>query len=128
MGYPCVSLCKNGISTKTLVHQLVLLTFVGERPKNKISRHLNGDPTDSRLTNLAYGTYSQNNYDAVKHGTFRDSKGSKHHMSKLTETKVKEIREQYARGLVSQKQLGAKFGICQQNVSDIINKKLWRHI
>lgn len=127
-GYPCVNLCKNGTATKIAVHQLILLSFVGPMPRGEISRHLDGDPTNSTLTNLKYGTHSQNNNDAVKHGTFRDIKGSKHHLAKLTEIKVLQIREQYASGLFSQEQLAEHFEISQQTVSDITRKKLWRHI
>lgn len=127
-GYPCVNLCKNGVSRKTMVHQLVLLVFVGPRPKGQISRHLNGNTKDSRLTNLKYGSFSQNNHDAVKHGTFRDMKGSKHHLAKLTEEKVLDIRNQYSTGNFSQRQLAKTFNVSQQTISDIITKKLWRHI
>lgn len=52
-----------------LIHQLVLEAFVGPRPLGYVTRHLNGDPTDNRVENLAWGTQSENNYDAVRHGT-----------------------------------------------------------
>lgn len=51
------------------VHQLVLEAFVGPRPEGLVARHLNGDPTDNRPENLAWGTQSENQYDSVRHGT-----------------------------------------------------------
>lgn len=51
------------------IHQLVLEAFVGPRPLGHITRHLNGNPADNRLENLVWGTHSENNYDAVRHGT-----------------------------------------------------------
>lgn len=51
------------------VHQLVLEAFVGPIPPGMEVRHLNGDPTDNRLENLAYGTHSENMRDRLAHGT-----------------------------------------------------------
>ena len=52
------------------VHTLVLTAFVGPRPSPEIEvRHLNGVRSDNRLSNLAWGTASENAYDRVRHGT-----------------------------------------------------------
>jgi hypothetical protein len=49
-----------GKGNSRLVHQLVLEAFVGPRPKGAESLHLNHDPKDNRLSNLRYGTRSEN--------------------------------------------------------------------
>lgn len=67
-GYLQVALCRNGVPATRLVHQLVMLTFVGPCPKEMEVRHLNGISTDNRLENLAYGTSKENNVDIVRHG------------------------------------------------------------
>lgn len=55
---------------KRLVHQLVLEAFEGPRPEwADAVRHLNDVGTDNRLVNLAWGTGSQNQSDAVRLGT-----------------------------------------------------------
>jgi hypothetical protein len=51
------------------VHALVLRTFVGPRPEGKVVRHLDGNPSNNTLGNLAYGTQSENILDSVAHGT-----------------------------------------------------------
>ena len=46
------------------VHSLVLETFCGPRPKGMVGMHLNGDPGDNRLSNLAWGTQQKNIIDS----------------------------------------------------------------
>lgn len=59
-----------GRGNSRCVHELVLLAFVGEKPHKHECRHLNGNPADNRLENLAWGTRSENIKDAVAHGTW----------------------------------------------------------
>jgi hypothetical protein len=49
-------------------------------------------------------------------------------MTKLTEADVRAIRAEYVPGKVRMKDLGARYGITQPTVSDIINRKIWTHI
>ncbi len=72
-GHLKVFLCKNGKKSQMLVHRLILLTFDGLCPDGMVVRHLNGDPTDNRLENLAYGTPSDNTIDSIDHGTHHSS-------------------------------------------------------
>lgn len=58
------------------VHQMVLSAFVGPLPEGKVTRHLNGKPSDNRLANLEYGTYQQNLRDRQEHKA-RDKKTRK---------------------------------------------------
>ena len=73
-GYRHVILYQGDSRKTKLVHRLVLEAFVGPAPKGMACRHLNGDPTDNRLENLAWGTTSTNNRDMVTHGTHRQSR------------------------------------------------------
>jgi hypothetical protein len=66
-----------GRGNTRMVHALVLEAFVGPRPKGKESCHFDGNPANNRLENLRWGTRSENNLDAVRHGTWGDRrKGS----------------------------------------------------
>lgn len=49
------------------VHALVMLAFRGPTPAGLEIRHLNGNPADNRLMNLAFGTRSRNNQDKKWH-------------------------------------------------------------
>lgn len=67
-GYPRVTLVQDGRQRKVRVHLLVMLTFVGPTPRGMEIRHLDGDPTNPRLDNLAFGTHAENMADMVRHG------------------------------------------------------------
>jgi hypothetical protein len=67
--YPTVRLSNKGVVRKWFVHRLVAYAFLGPRPEGLDIRHRNGDATDCRVANLAYGTRSRNIQDSVEHGT-----------------------------------------------------------
>lgn len=67
-GRPAVTLVQDGKRTR-MIHQLVAYAFLGPCPEGQEVRHLDGDPLNNVLDNLAYGTRSQNQFDAVLHGT-----------------------------------------------------------
>lgn len=68
-GYHLVSLNLEGKEFTAKAHRLVLLAFVGPCPSGHVVRHLDGDPGNNSLDNLAYGTYLDNSEDQRRHGT-----------------------------------------------------------
>ena len=68
-GYLQVSPRVDGKQFERMAHRLVLAAFTGEFPKNMQVCHINGNPQDNRIENLRWGTYSDNVYDRVRHGT-----------------------------------------------------------
>lgn len=51
-----------------MVHQLVMLAFIGPPPGGMCVLHTNGDATDNCLDNLRYDTQSENIYDVYRQG------------------------------------------------------------
>jgi hypothetical protein len=78
-GYPLVTLHRDGKQYPTRVHVLVMLAFQGPCPEGLEVRHLDGNPANSGLRNLRYGTGSENTLDTIAHG--------RHHMARKTHCK-----------------------------------------
>lgn len=68
-GYRTVSMRRDRRTYRALVNNLVLEAFDTARPNGTVCRHLDGNPQNNRLDNLAWGTQSENLHDAVRHGT-----------------------------------------------------------
>lgn len=56
------------------------------------------------------------------------AQGERNGHSKLTEAKVREIRERFATGDVSQAQLARDYGVPQTQISRIVLRTAWRHV
>jgi hypothetical protein len=108
------------------VHCLVLLAFVGPCPAGRQARHFpDPTPTNNNLSNLCWGTASENYADRVVHGTH--NKGERHGNAKLTERTVRAIRRQATAG-VDLWTLADKYGVCISSIRQIVRRKSWRHV
>lgn len=131
-GYLVAGIKKTGGTFSTyFVHVLLLIAFVGPKPKGHVTRHLNGNPQDNDLTNIVWGTPKQNYEDALRHGTI--GPGELSPRSKLTVRKVKEIREKYkgpnARGRKigpTHLELSQEYGVCPSTIAWIIKGTFWK--
>jgi len=124
--YLSVCLSKDGYLKSFSVHRLVLSTFV-ENPKDKkYVNHIDGNKFNNKLENLEWTTPSENKLHAIKNGFTHTPKGEKHWGSKLTEKQV--ILMRLERGDKKLREIASEYGVSIQTVSDIINRKKWRHI
>lgn len=68
-GYPMVSIKnKNGVYRKHCIHRLMGNAFFNNIDGSLLVRHLDDDPENNIIENLALGTQSDNMYDCVKNG------------------------------------------------------------
>lgn len=89
---------------------------------------------------LFLGTHLNNLHDASTKGRIASGdrhysrrtpmklvRGERHGASKLTAAKVRSIRRAVANG-VTQQTLGVRFGVSQSVISEVANRKSWRHV
>ena len=126
-GYPKVTLCPgNGVRLPRRVHTLVLEAFVAPRPEGMVGRHLDGVRTNNHLSNLMWGTQSENEVDKILHGT--DNSGERSGRAKLTWDDVREIRSIYrprSRGL-GNRALAKRYGVGPVTMLKLIKGDTWR--
>lgn len=122
--YPGVWLCAGRNRRRfATVHTLAMEAFVGPRPDGQEVRHLDGNPRNNRLDNLAYGTSAENKADAERHGSL--AHGERSGQSKLTAEQVEQIRARLADG-ESQESVASDYGVTQSHVSRIHRRVNWR--
>lgn len=97
-GYPSVRVIIDGKRRHLLVHKLVAHAFLPPRPsKEHEIRHLDGDRKNNHVTNLAWGTRSENAQDRKVHGTERAAQNGAL-SAKLNEGDVATIRRRALAG------------------------------
>jgi hypothetical protein len=69
--YLTVSLHRDNVAKTHYVHYLVAAAFIGPRPKDADVRHGRGGSQDNRVTNLCYGTRTENHLDRYRDGTMK---------------------------------------------------------
>lgn len=125
LGHLCVHLRHDNRRRSFHVHDLVLIMFVGPCPDGMECRHLDGNPANNHVSNLKWGTRSENEQDKVLHG--KSCRGEKHGSAKLTSADVLEIRRRAANG-ERQLNIAKDFHVKQQAISNIVIRRAWKHI
>lgn len=122
-GYLSVSLHRDGVQKTRHVHQLVAQSFLGEPPEGLVVLHGDKGKTCNELSNLSYGTLSQNAIDRVRDGT--DTRGTNNGKARLSEEDVLAI---YATptGYGVNVELAKRFGVTIGAIKSIRQGKSWK--
>jgi len=110
-------------------HRWIFEQFFGEIPLGLVVMHLCDNRACTNIKHLKLGTQSENLSDmyAKKRGGIRNlPTGESHHMTKLTLTQVKSIKEiPYYRGLFFQK--AREFGVSRPTIRNIYLGRTWKN-
>lgn len=117
---------RGGKVERLRVHTFVLLVFRGPPPESgMLCRHLDGDPANNHLSNLAWGTMTENMADRTAHG--RSNKGSRHGMAKLSEADIPIVRQMHRNG-VAAAVIATQLGVGEMTIRDIVKGRSWQHV
>lgn len=108
-----------------LVQRLVLQAFVGPCPPGMEARHIDGNPANNCLDNLAWSTHADNEADKRRHGTL--ARGSRVGSAKLTESDIPQIRRMIAQGH-KQTLIAKFFGVAPTSICGIHKGRAWMHV
>jgi hypothetical protein len=113
---------------RVLAHRLAFELAKQPIPDGMVIRHTCDNPKCCNPAHLEAGTQADNVADCATRrrtrGHFKDKPGSLNPSAKLTEDQVREIRESTATNAAT----AALYGVGATVVSNIRNRRLWRHV
>lgn len=118
-GYYSVNLSTGEKIISKKIHVLVALTFLGERPDGYDIRHKDGNKLNNALSNIEYGTRSENMLDGYK------IYGKTMNCQKLSPQIAKAIRKEHANGS-SYRELARKYKVCKTTIGAIIRQEIYK--
>lgn len=92
--YVIVALHHSGYTIRSTLHNMVLCTFRGEREKNQMARHLDGNKHNNKLSNLVYGSARDNARDTLKYMTYAPFSRVRVFRKHITYAGVRYVREE----------------------------------
>jgi len=104
------------------VHKEVAKAFLGNHAANMIVRHLDGNPLNCCISNIKWGTHSDNEKDKKRHG--RSLAGSKNPQAKITEMEAIFIKKSN----LSSKELAERLNIGYRAIWAIKTGRTWKHL
>lgn len=106
------------------LHRLAYLTWVGDIPEGRVILHTCDVRTCINPAHLRTATYKENSEDAASKDRIRHQES--HWNQRLDRSTIIEIYRAAHIGSLSQKDIGAFYGVSQMTVSLIKRKKRWR--
>jgi hypothetical protein len=106
-------------------HRLAWALTNGPVPKGMFVCHRCDNPRCCNPAHLFLGTTVDNNHDRARKG--RSARGSGCGSSKLTEERVREIRELQSDG-ASTRALARRYGVSWTTIAAVIKGLYWRHV
>lgn len=122
-GHIDMSLIFNGRRIHRYLHRLVAEAFIPNPYGYPVVRHLNDDPSDNELENLAWGTQLDNVHDCILNGHFQYfSKEDIERANEVRRTPVVAIRLRDGKKFtfVSQQEASRQLGIDQSSISAVV--------
>lgn len=126
---------------KYVAHRVAYIMQKEELAPNALVLHHCDNPACVRASHMFVGSNDDNIKDKMRKNrqsrtgnggktrgqTHLSCSGEKHPNSKLSTQIVQEIRRLALRGITKRK-IGERFGLAHQYVSDICNRKVWKHV
>lgn len=113
-----------GKGRRTHLHRIVAETHVSKPPfPNACVRHLDGNSLNNSASNLAWGTYLDNENDKLLHGTHQ----SRITNVKLTPDKMLIAKQMHSSGYKA-KEIAEKVGVSRPTISRFLSGKTWGNL
>lgn len=130
-GYMQVAVSPNGRNGKHKlfrIHREVALAWM-PNPDNKSQvNHKDCNKTNNSIENLEWVSNKENVQHAHDNNLVPIRRGEDSNFAVLTDDLVRCVREEYAKGGITLRELGIKYGVAHNTLSNIICRVTWKHI
>lgn len=125
-GYLRVRVQNKKTKTKYSVHRLIAMAFLPNPNNLPVVMHLDNDKTNNKVSNLKWGTHSENTKQAYNEGRLTSCYkkgignglyGDNHPISKLTEKQRREVKKLYSTGKYTKTELGRIYGVTRLTIA-----------
>lgn len=89
----------------------------------QVVMHSCDNPACVEISHLRAGTVASNNADKERKGRANHPRGEAHGRRKLSDAECKEIRAEYAKGVLTYQMLGDVYGVSDVQIGNIIRKR-----
>jgi len=125
-GYPHVQLYMHQQQDTRRIHRLVAEAFLPNPRGCEDVNHKNGDKADNSVDNLEWCTRSENHRHAFRTGIRKRQVGEDASGAKLMWAEVGKIRDRYATGHYSWRELAELFHVTHTTIGNIVRNRTWR--
>jgi hypothetical protein len=109
-------------------HRYAYVITKGPIPDGMIVCHSCDNPPCVNPAHLWLGTDADNAADRKAKGRSDAARGEACWRASLTESQVQEIRLRYSTGGIRQIDLADEFGVNQATISQVVLRKVWKHV
>lgn len=129
--YMYVDLSKEGYRRSYSLGRVVAIAHISNPHSKLYVNHKDGNPKNNKSSNLEWVTASENMQHAFDNGLKHPTRGELNWAHKLREGQVRDIRllaTMPDKIRPSHAKIAKTYGVSRQAISDIINRKKWKHI
>lgn len=121
-GYVLATLCNDEGQVTSVAHRFIASAFVPNPDNLPCVRHLDGDQQNNRPSNLAWGSYEDNEADKIGHGRRRYGTAK----MKLNREDREQIERLAAEGHPP-KDLAERFGVHRSTITRLLAGATWKN-
>lgn len=128
LGYKSIVLYSKNKRFYKYIHRLVAIEFIDNPEDKQCVNHIDGNPYNNNVKNLEWSTYKENIKHALDNDLMNPPIGERCAQSKIKKADVIDIRRAYSNTGIRQSDIARIYKLDQSTVSNIINRKIWKHI
>lgn len=127
-GYACFTAGRKGHRRKIRTHRMIALLFVDNPSGLPEVDHKDSNRMNPAAYNLEWVSHQENIRRAKEKGNYCGRyEGEKNPRAKLSEVKVRLIRQEYANG-ITQQQISNRYDVPWSTVHNIVNNITWKNV